>query len=159
MKNQLPGMESRNTAGGSAAGGRGVDCVFLSCFEHEVLFFASLLAQDGIRVHRADTVQAADFLLLATGGTTLIVDTTFLDGSWDDALEMIASVHPLVATLIRADPVDRELLARARDRGAFDVLWQPIELDRLRSGIRMAHEVTAERRLWSAVGACLEPAK
>jgi hypothetical protein len=30
------------------------------------------------------------------------------------------------------------------------VLWRPIELDRLRSSIRTAHEVTVERRLWFA---------
>jgi hypothetical protein len=42
----------------------------------------------------------ADFLLLATHGTVLVTDTTFLDGSWEDALAMTAQVHPLVATLI-----------------------------------------------------------
>lgn len=120
---------------------------------------AALLAQDGIRLHHATTLEAADFMLLATGGTTLIVDTTFLDGSWEDALAMIGSLHPLAATLVCADPVDRDLLANARDRGAFDVLWRPVDLDRLRSAIRLALEVTAERRLWSAAGACLVPAK
>ena len=63
---------------------------------------------------------------------------------------MIGQVHPLVATLICADLVDRAFLVNARERGAFDVLWRPIELERLRSGIRTAHEATIERRLWLA---------
>src|SRR5450759_5965458 len=80
----------------------GVDCVYLSCFDHNALFLASMLGQGGIRLHRADTVEMADFLLLATRGTVLVLDTTFLDGSWEDALAMIAPVHPLVGPLICA---------------------------------------------------------
>jgi AmiR/NasT family two-component response regulator len=53
-----------------------------------------------------------------------------------------------IATLIGADLVDREFVARARERGAFSVLFRPIELDRLRTSIRTAHEVTFERRMW-----------
>jgi DNA-binding NtrC family response regulator len=114
----------------------------------------------------------ADLLFLATGGTVLLADTTFLDGSWEDALAMAGSVHPLVATLICADPVDREFIARAQERGAFDVLWRPLELDRLRASIRTAHEATVERSLWvaerelerrsnrhTAPGLCLETVK
>ena len=63
---------------------------------------------------------------------------------------MTAQLHPLVATLICADLVDRAYIASAQERGAFDVLWMPIELDRLRSTIWTAHEVTVERRLWWA---------
>jgi hypothetical protein len=67
---------------------------FLSCFDHNVRFFASMLSLGGIRVHRACTVEAADFLLLATRGTVLVMDTTFLDGSWGDALAMIGKYIP-----------------------------------------------------------------
>ena len=128
----------------------GVDCVFLSCFDANALFLAAMLGQGGIRLHRAHTTEMADVLLLATRGTVLVLDTTFLDGSWQDALAMTAQVHPLVATLICADLVDREFVACARERGAFDVLWRPIELERLRPSIWTAHEVTVERRLWLA---------
>jgi hypothetical protein len=61
-----------------ASNSSGVDCVFLSCFAHKVLFFASVLGQGSIRVHHADTVEMADLLLLATGATVLLADTTFL---------------------------------------------------------------------------------
>ena len=132
----------------TASSSGGVDCVFLSCFDHNVQFFASMLGLTGIRLHRACTVEAADFLLLAAQATVLVVDTTFLDGSWEDALAMIGQVHPLVATLIYAEFVDRAFLVNARERGAFDVLWRPIALDRLRTSIRTAHEATVERRLW-----------
>ena len=151
MDRQLSsGMASWEVDCGMASRCSGVDCVFLSCFDHNALFLASMLGQGGIRLHRAHTAEMADFLLLATRGSVLVLDTTFLDGSWEDALAMTAQVHPLVATLICADLVDREFIASARERGAFDVLFRPVELDRLRTNIRTAHEVTVERRLWFA---------
>ena len=128
----------------------GVECVFLSCFDHNALFLASILGRGGIRLHRASTLETADFLLLVTGGTVLVMDTTFLDGSWADALAMIGQAHPLVTKLISADTLDREFITGAQERGAFDVLWRPIELDRMRSSIWNAHEATIERRLWLA---------
>jgi DNA-binding NtrC family response regulator len=127
-----------------------VDCVLLTCFEHSALFFASMLGQGGIRLHRACTVEMADFLLLATSGTVLVLDTTFLDGSWEDALAMTSRLHPLVGALICADPVDGEFVAGAEEHGAFGVIWLPLELERLRSSIWTAHTAALERRLWLA---------
>jgi DNA-binding NtrC family response regulator len=151
MDSQLSSsMAPAETESGIAPRCGGVDCVFLSCFDHNVLFYAAMLGQGGIRLHRAHTVEMADFLLLATHGTVLVTDTTFLGGSWEDALAMTAQVHPLVATLICADLVDREFIAGARERGVLDVLWRPIEFERLRPSIWTAHEVTVERRLWLA---------
>ena len=151
MDSQLSSsMASAETESGISSRCGGVDCVFLSCFDQNVLFYAAMLGQGGIRLHRAHTVEMADFLLLATHGTVLVTDTTFLGGSWEDALAMTAQVHPLVATLICADLVDREFIVSAQERGAFDVLWRPIELERLRPSIWTAHEVTVERRLWLA---------
>ncbi len=124
----------------------GVDCVVLSCFEHEFLFFASMLVPARIRLHRAETIEMADFLLLATGGTVLLTDTTFLDGSWKDAAEMVESVHPLVAVLLHADRADYAFLSDAREEGALDVLWRPLDLSKLRSASRRAHEIALERR-------------
>src|ERR1035437_4550120 len=91
-------MASAEAASGIASRCGGVDSVYLSCFDHDVLFYAAMLGQGGIRLHRADTVEMADFLLLATQGTVLVLDPTFLGGSWEDALAMTAQVHPLVAT-------------------------------------------------------------
>src|SRR3954470_11643640 len=119
-----------------------VDCVFLSCFDHEVQFFASMLASARIRVHCAATLEVADFLLIATQGTALIVDTVFLDGSWRDALVMLARFHPLVAALLRADPLARKAIAPAAELGVLDVLWRPVTIDRLRAAVCTAHEVT-----------------
>jgi hypothetical protein len=79
-----------------------------------------------------------------------VMDATFLDGSWEDALAMARTFHPLVATLVCADLVDCRFVASAPGRGACAVLWKPTQLDGLRSGIRAAHEVTSERRLWTA---------
>jgi DNA-binding NtrC family response regulator len=109
-----------------------------------------MLCIEGIRLHCACTVEMADFLLVATRGTVFVSDATFLDGSWHDALAMIRSVHPLVATLISADLTDCQFVVSANECGAFDVLWRPLELDRLRSSIRAAHELTSERSQWAA---------
>src|ERR1035441_3850884 len=100
-------MASWDAESGMASRCSGVDCFFLSCFDHNALFLASMLGQGGIRLHRAHTAEMADFMLLATRGTVLVLDTTFLDGSWEDALAMIGQVHPLVATLICADQIGR----------------------------------------------------
>ena len=143
-------LASRKRDDAMASRSGGVDCVFLSCFDHNARFFASMLGQGGIRLHLACTVEMADFLLLATRGTVLLSDTTFLDGSWEDALAMTRTVHPLVATVICADLVDSEFVAMAQERGAFEVLWRPVELEQLRSRIRAADELTGERRLWLA---------
>jgi DNA-binding NtrC family response regulator len=128
----------------------GVDCVFLSCFDHDVLFFAGLLGCGGIRLHRADTLEVADFLLLTTSATVFFVDTVFLDGSWEEALAMVHERHALVATIICADSLDREFVRTSADHGASNVLWKPLGLDTLRSSIWTAHEITLERRLWFA---------
>ncbi len=120
----------------------------LSCFRGDVAFLASMLVHGGIRVHRAETLDEADFLLVATTATVLIADTVFLDGSWGSAMTMVASVHPLVGTLLCADPADREFVKDANERGVLDVIWKPIDFERLRTSIRMAHEVTTERRRW-----------
>ncbi len=128
--------------------GGGVDCVFLSCFDHDVLFFASMLGHARIRVHHASTVEVADFLLLATHGTVLVLDPVFLDGSWPDALAMVRGFHPQVVTLVCADPMDRDFVASARELGALDVLWRPASVEQLRSSIWTAHEVALERQGW-----------
>jgi hypothetical protein len=65
-------MASWEAESGMATRCSGVDCVFLSCFDHNALFLASMLGQGGIRLHRAHTLEMADFLLLATRGTALL---------------------------------------------------------------------------------------
>jgi len=46
-------------------------------------------------MHRAETLDEADFLLTVTGATAFVSDVTFPDGTWRDALAMVAEVHPL----------------------------------------------------------------
>jgi DNA-binding NtrC family response regulator len=141
-------VASSNDEDVDASASHGVDCVFLSCFDNNALFFTSMLGQGGIRLHHACTLEMADFLLLATRATVLVMDTTFLDGSWEDALSMTRRLHPLVASLICVDPIDGELIASAQELGGLGALRMPIELERLRSTIWNAHTVTVERRLW-----------
>jgi DNA-binding NtrC family response regulator len=126
----------------------GIDCVFLTCFDSVFHFLANVLLSSGIRMHRAETSEQADFMLTATGGTVLLSDTAFLGGSWADAIDMLAHFHPLVASLVIADRVDRQVVSEASDRGAFGVLWKPLEWGQVCRFIRTAHEATGERMIW-----------
>jgi DNA-binding NtrC family response regulator len=135
----------------------GIDCVFLTCFESEFAFLANVLPGSQIRMHRAETLEQADFLLMATGGTVLLTDVSFLDGFWDEAADMLARFHPLVAFLVIADEVDREFVSEAPHRGACGILWKPLEWGEVRRFIRAAHEATGERAIWQHHLLCQRP--
>jgi DNA-binding NarL/FixJ family response regulator len=95
----------------------------------------------------------------ARGGsdcTVLLSDVIFLDGSWLDALQMLADLHPLVAALVVADPVDHPFLKGAYSRGACGVIWKPIDLSEAIHLIRAAHEASIDRA--SVREALMEPA-
>ena len=126
----------------------GIDCVFLTCFDSDFHFLANVLLGSEIRMHRAETLEQADFLLTVTGGTVLLTDVSFLDGFWDEAADMLAQFHPLVAFLVIADEVDRQFVSEAPNRGACGVLWKPLEWSRVCRSIRAAHEATEERIIW-----------
>ena len=87
----------------AAPRGAAIDCVFLSCFSAECHLLACVLHYSGIRLHYAGTLEAADFLLTVTEGGVPIADAVFLDGSWHDALAMLAAAHPRVALLVAAE--------------------------------------------------------
>ena len=126
------------------AGGR-LHCVFITCFCHDIEFFQRLLLYSEIRLHRAETLDEADFLLTVTGSKVLISDTVFLDGSWVDALERLSLVHPRSSFVVAAEPVDLEFVGDAVDRGACAVLWKPLDLAQLMRVIRTVHEAALER--------------
>jgi DNA-binding NtrC family response regulator len=141
----------------------GVDCVFLTCFASEFSFLSLVLKYSYIRLHRAETVEQADFLLLATGATALLTDVICLDGTWCDALRMCAENHPLVASVIVADPADHPFLREAYSRGACGVLWKPVDLMAAIEMIRTVNQAAVDRKVLLAelsrhpVGACTPP--
>ena len=126
-----------------------IQCVFLTCFRSEFSVLAIVLQYSRIRLHRADTLEEADFLLSATAGTVLVSDILFLDGSWRDALSMAGEVHPSVASLIAADPVDSPFLADAYSRGACGALWKPVGFSEAIHLIRSADQASRDRALLS----------
>lgn len=128
--------------------GRRLHCVFISCFRHDIEFYQRVLAYSGIRLHRAETLNEADFLLTVTGSKVLISDTIFLDGSWEDALDMLSLVHPRSSFLVAADSLDRGFVGDAMDRGACGILWKPLDLTELIRLIRTVHDAALERRTW-----------
>jgi DNA-binding NarL/FixJ family response regulator len=125
-----------------------IDCVFLTCFDSDFYFLANVFPCSEIRMHRAETLEQADFLLIVTGGTVLLTDVSFLDGFWGDAVDMLAQFHPLVAFLVIADGVDRQFVSEAPRRGACGVLWKPLDWSQVRRFIRLLHEATEERAIW-----------
>ncbi len=122
-----------------------IDCVFLTCFRGDFAFLATVLYYFHIRLHRADTLEEADFLLTVTSGTVLLADVTFLDGSWREALQMISEVHPRVAALVVADAVDEPFLCDAYSLGACGILWKPLVADRAIRFIRALDEAARNR--------------
>jgi DNA-binding NtrC family response regulator len=123
----------------------GVHCVFISCFPHDIEFFRRMLAYSEIRLHRAETLDEADFLLTVTASRVLISDTVFLDGSWADALEMLSRFHARSSFLVAADPIDAGFVRDAVNRGACAVLWKPLDWAHLTRWIRTVHEAALER--------------
>jgi DNA-binding NtrC family response regulator len=123
----------------------GIDCVVLTCFKSDFGFYSNLYRNSGIRMRRAETIDQADFLLTVTNGTVLLTDVVFLDGSWRDAVEMVMHVHPLVASVVIADKVDKEYVSDALGCGAFAVLWKPLPLLQLHRLIEAADDAARER--------------
>jgi len=130
---------------GEVLGANRIECVYLTCFRSEFSVLATVLQYSAIRVYRAETLDEADFLLTVTGSTVLLCDVTFLDGSWRDALLMSAGAHPLVASMIVADPCDWPSLADAYDRGACWALPKPIDFIEAIHLIRTLYEAVRDR--------------
>ena len=121
--------------------------MFLTCFRSDFSFLATVLYYSRIRMHRAETLDEADFLLTVTAGSVFLTDMMFLDGCWRDALRMISEVHPHVAALVMADAVDRPFLpdSDAYAVGACGILWKPFAMDRTIDLIQTADEASRNR--------------
>ena len=130
------------------------DCVFLTCFESEFAFLATLLRHAGVRLHLAGTLEQADFLLTVTGATVLLCDTVFLDGTWIGCLEMLAHFHRQVSLLVVAEKVDEAFLAGALDHGVHAIVWKPLGYCELRRFIRAARNTSVNRILSESGAAC-----
>ena len=124
-----------------------INCVILSSFRSEFTFLRNVFGFAGIRLHHAESLDEADFLLTATESTVLLVDVVFADGLWQSALDLLSARHPLVAALVIADPVDRPFLREVFSRGACGVIWKPFEFQAVRKLIRSVHEASKERRV------------
>ncbi len=125
-----------------------VDCVVLSSFQSEFSFLQNVFRTSGIRVHHADSVDEADFLLTVTGSAVLLSDVIFEGGYWQSALAMLQETHSLVTMLVIAAPVDRPFLRDVFSRGACGIIWQPFQFQAVARQIRAAHEASNERRAW-----------
>lgn len=124
-----------------------INCVVLSSFRSEFTFLRNVFGFSGIRLHHAESLEEADFLLTATESTVLLVDVIFADGCWQSALDVLGDRHPLVSTLVIADPVDRPFLRDLYNRGACGVVWKPFQFQAVRKLIRSVHEASKERRV------------
>jgi DNA-binding NtrC family response regulator len=123
-----------------------INCVVLSSFQSEFTFLQNVFRLTGIRMHHAESLDEADFLLTVTESTVLLVDTVFADGSWQSALSLIRDRFPLVTMVVIADPVDRPFLRDLYGRGACGIIWKPFDFDEARKLIRAVHGASKERR-------------
>ncbi|HTX35342.1 MAG TPA: hypothetical protein VME43_09975 [Bryobacteraceae bacterium] len=125
-----------------------IHCVILSSFRSEFTFLRNVFRLAGLRMHHAESLEQADFLLTVTESTVLLSDMVFEDGSWQTALGMLRDHHPLVPMLVVAEPTDGPFLTEAIDRGAFGILWKPFDFEGVRRQIRTVHEAAKERQAW-----------
>ena len=59
-----------------------IDCVILTAFDSAFSFLKNSWVFDRIRAHHANSVEQADFLLVATGATVLLTDISIVACSW-----------------------------------------------------------------------------
>ncbi len=118
--------------------------MFLTCFDFEFHVFASLLRGSGIRMHRADTAEQADFFLTVTGANVLLCDTIFMDGTWHSAADMVTALHPRISLIVVAGEMESEFHREALPAGVSDLVIKPLWLDRLRRAIQTAHRRPSE---------------
>jgi DNA-binding NtrC family response regulator len=123
-----------------------INCVVLTSFRSEFTFLQNVFERTGIRMHHAESLDQADFLLTATESTVLLSDVIFADGFWQGALSVLSDNHPLVTMLVIADPVDKPFLRDLFKRGACGVIWKPFQFGEVRRLIRVVHEASKERR-------------
>jgi DNA-binding NtrC family response regulator len=123
-----------------------IDCVVLTSFRSEFTFLRNVFEHTGIRMHHAESLDQADFLLTVTDSTVLLSDVIFADGSWQGALNVLGDNHRLVTMLVIADPVDKPFLRDLFNRGACGIVWKPFQFDEVRRLIRVVHEASKERR-------------
>ena len=125
-----------------------IECVFLTCIRPDYSILASVVQYSGIRMHRAESLEGADFMLTVSGATAFLCDVTFPDGTWRDALAMVAEVHPLVPALLVAEPVDRPFLPDVYEHGACGVLWKPFDFTHAIQMIRTADQAARDRAIY-----------
>ena len=100
-----------------------INCVVLTSFRSEFTFLRNVFGRTGIRMHHAESLDQADFLLTVTESTVLLSDVMLVDGFWQRALSVLGDSHPLVTMLVIADPVDRPFLRDLFNRGACGIVW------------------------------------
>ena len=122
-----------------------IECVYLTCFQTEFASLALVMRYSGVRVHRAESIEEADFLLTAAGATVFLTDVSVPDGGWRDALAMVSGLHATVPCLIAADPVDRPFLLDAEACGACGVLWRPWNFLHTIERIQACHQASRDR--------------
>lgn len=130
-----------------------IEAVFLTCFRPEFSSLALILQYSSIRLHRADTLAEADFLMTVSGATVLISDLLFLDGTWRDALRMSAGIHPLAGSMVVADPADWPQIADLYEFGGCAVLWKPLDCVRAIQLIRTVDQAARDRMFLHSAGA------
>jgi DNA-binding NtrC family response regulator len=129
-----------------------IECVVLTSLGSEFTFLRNVYRFAGFRMHRAESLSEADFLLTVTGSTVLLSDVAFAGGSWREAVSLLDESHPLVTMLVIADSIDRPFLGDLFSRGACGAIWKPFQFGAVRRMIRAVHEASKERRILREAG-------
>lgn len=123
-----------------------IECVILTASAPQAAFLKNICSVVGIRVHRAATLEDADFLLMATNSAVLLSDVIAVDCSWQSALGMLWEQYPHVKMLVVADPSEAPFLQDADAPGLSGVIWRPIQFNTVIQSIRAAHQASSDER-------------
>ena len=98
-----------------------------------------------IRIHSADTLERAEFLLIVTGATVVLSDALFLDGSWEEAANLVERLHPRVGLVVVLPAEDSIARAEASSGRLRAVIEKPLRMGALRVAIQAAHKCALKR--------------
>jgi DNA-binding NtrC family response regulator len=107
------------------------DCIYLTSSLALADATVRLLGRANIRTRPVASLDDARAMIGLGSNLALITESKFLDGNWWDALEMVKESAPRVPVIVLLREFDGALWVQALKSGAYDVLADPRDSERL----------------------------
>ena len=106
----------------------------------------SALKQLSIQTYSVQSCEEAKRLLPQTQPHVVFTDTALPDGSWTDVVDMAENANSPVNVIVVGANKDIKLYISALERGAFDFVLPPFELQALDFVVQSAGDNAKQRR-------------